>query len=420
MPDWTRSMQQTFEYHVVDPNTWKDKSQLHIITGSSIERDSETDTLGSASINMTELVDECYIRIYLITVQDGVREKHTLGTYLVQTPSSSFDGRVRNISADAYTPLLELKENPPPVGFYIRKKENIMEAAYKLVSDHARAPAAETTSSNVLSYDFVANNDDTWFSFISDLISNAKHVFDLDENGRILFAPIQETASLQPVYTFNDDNSSVLYPDVELDHDLYGIPNVVEIIHSTSDRYYTCRVVNDDPDSPISTVNRGREIIHREINPEVNGALIEDVVTCYKVEYDKETKTYKATYEEVIPEDEKALDVKTTSGEKVYSYSRTIEYTDRTEKETGYLIKIKESKELKQYAIDLLKELSTVNYTVTFTYAYRPIRLGDCVRLNYTAADIINVKAKIISQSIKCTPGCPVTAKAVYTEKLWR
>ena len=24
MPDWTKTMQQTFEYYVVDPGTWKD------------------------------------------------------------------------------------------------------------------------------------------------------------------------------------------------------------------------------------------------------------------------------------------------------------------------------------------------------------------------------------------------------------
>ena len=31
-----------------------------------------------------------------------------------------------------------------------------------------------------------------------------------------------------------------------------------------------------------------------------------------------------------------------------------------------------------------------------------------------------NIKAKVISQSIECVPGCPVTEKAVFTTKLWR
>ena len=28
MPDWKKSMQQTFEYYIVDPGTWKDKDQI--------------------------------------------------------------------------------------------------------------------------------------------------------------------------------------------------------------------------------------------------------------------------------------------------------------------------------------------------------------------------------------------------------
>ena len=72
------------------------------------------------------------------------------------------------------------------------------------------------------------------------------------------------------------------------------------------------------------------------------------------------------------------------------------------------------------YAEQLLRELSTLEYTVSYTHGYCPVRIGDCVRLNYERAGIIDVKAKIISQSIKCEAGCPVTEKAVFTKKLWR
>ena len=75
--------------------------------------------------------------------------------------------------------------------------------------------------------------------------------------------------------------------------------------------------------------------------------------------------------------------------------------------------------EIKEYAESLLKELSTVEYEVTYTHGYCPVRIGDCVRLNYPAAGLNNVKAKVISQNIKCEPGCPVTEKAVFTNKLW-
>ena len=351
MANWFESMQQTFEYYLVDPITWKDTKQLNNVKSCTIDRDYETATLGSATIDVTESTGECYVRVYLITIQNGVRERHPLGTFLVQTPSTSFDGKIKDISLDVYTPLLELKENPPPIGYSILKGENIMDWAYRLVREKARAPVVKASSDETLYYDFVANTDDTWLTYLTDLIANAKFEFGLDELSRILFLPKQDTASLQPVVTFDDGNSSILYPDFSMSHDLYGIPNVVEVIYSSDKANYYSRIANDDPNSPISTVNRGREITHRVTNPELSG--------------------------------------------------------------------IPAQGQIDEYAKQLLRELSTLEYTVTYTHGYYPVRLGDCVRLNYERAGVKNVKAKVISQSIKCEPGCPVTEKAVFTEKLW-
>ena len=116
MADWLSSMQQTFEYYIVDPGTWKDSKLIDNVTSCTINRDCEAETLSSASIDIVDSVGECYIRVYLITIQNGVKERHPLGTYLVQTPSSSFNGKIRNVSMDTYTPLLELKEGLPALG----------------------------------------------------------------------------------------------------------------------------------------------------------------------------------------------------------------------------------------------------------------------------------------------------------------
>ena len=352
MADWLSSMQQTFEYYIVDPKTWKDIELIDTVKSSTIQRDAEAETLGSATIDMTESVGESYIRIYLITIQNGLRERHPLGTFLVQTPSLSFNGRLQNISVDAYTPLIELKESPPPLGYSILKNSNVMDFAYRLARERARAPVVKTECNTLLGMNFTASTDDTWLTFLSDLIANAKYNFALDEMGRILLSPYQDTASLQPVWTYNDDNSSILYPEISVDRDLYGIPNVVEVIHSNGAGYYFVRAVNDDPNSVTSTVSRGREIIHRVNNPDLVGKPTESQV--------------------------------------------------------------------KDYANQLLRELSVLEYTVTYTHGYCSVRLGDCVRLNYARAGITNIKAKVISQTIKCEPGCPVTEKAVFTTRLWR
>ena len=121
MIDWTQSMNQTYEYYVVNPSTWRDGDKIPNVKTASIVRDSTVETLGSATFDVTDLVGECYVRTYLIASQNGITERIPLGTHLVQTPSSSFDGKIRTISMDAYTPLLELKENPPPLGYSIFK-----------------------------------------------------------------------------------------------------------------------------------------------------------------------------------------------------------------------------------------------------------------------------------------------------------
>ena len=352
MTNWLSTMQQTFEYYIVDPGTWRDVKKVDNVLSSTINRDLYAETLGSASISIAESLGECYIRIYLITIQNGVREKHPLGTFMIQTPSYSFDGKIKNVTMDAYTPLLELKENMPPLGYSILKDENIMDRAYRIVREQVRAPVLKTVTEDKLFTNFVANVNDTWITFVYDLLANAKYSLYLDEMGRVLFTPQQDTASLQPVWTYDDSNSSILYPTLDIDHDLYGIPNVVEVIFSNGNSYYYGKAVNNDPSSPISTVNRGREITHRVTDPDLMG--------------------------------------------------------DPTEEQ------------IQAYAERVLREMSALEYTISYTHGYCPVRIGDCVRLNYSRAGLRGIKAKVISQSIKCEPGCPVTEKAVFTTQLWR
>ena len=352
MPDWTKSMEQTFEYYKVDPHSWHDDKLLTNIINSTIDRDSGADTLGSANFTTSEILGECYIRAYLVTIQNGIRERFPLGTFLVQTPSYSFDGMVRNVSIDAYTPLIELKEKPPELGYYIPKDRGVLEEAHRLINDNLRAPVIKTTTSDIVPYDFVSDVNDTWLTYIKDLVALTNYNITIDPMGKIMFEPKPLPGALAPIWEYNDDNSSILYPAVSLENDLYGIPNVVEVIYSTDEYNLYARIENDEDDSPISIQNRGREIVHRVTNPEIEG----------------------------IPNQDK----------------------------------------INRYAENLLKTMSSLEYTITYTHGYCPTTIGDCVMLNYKKAGLNNIKARIISQSISCVPGTPVKEKAVFMNNLWR
>ena len=127
---------------------------------------------------------------------------------------------------------------------------------------------------------------------------------------------------------------------------------MVEVVYSDEHDLYISRVVNDDENSPISTVNRGREIVQRIENPDIGGVPTQVMVD--------------------------------------------------------------------EYAEQQLESLSTLEYTVSYRHGYNGVRIGDCVRLNYERSGIVDIKARVINQSIKCDPGCPVSEKATFTQRLWR
>ena len=352
MPDWTKSMQQTYEYFIVDPKSWKDSRLLTTVQSCSITRDSTSDTLGSASFTIDESLGEVYIRVYLVTIQNGIRERHPLGTYLVQTNNPTYNGKNQSLSCTAYTPLIEMKENMPPIGYSFLKNDKILDAAYRVARDYARAPVAKNTGSKTFFSDFVADTNENALSFLRSLLEYADYSLELDEMGQIMFAPSQDLAALQPVWEFNDEQDSILHPSIAITNDIYGIPNVVEVIYSNNSDYYHVRVVNDDPNSPVSTVSRGREIVYRETNPSLSG------------------------------------------------------------NSTG--------PQIQEYAEILLRSLSTLSCTVTYTHGYCPVRVGDCVRLRCKQLGNNAIKAKVISQTIDCKPGCSVSETAAYTINVWR
>lgn len=351
MIDWHKSMQQSFEFYRVDPNTWADEKPMDLILSGSVTRDEDSETRCSAEFDTSDVFEECYVRVYLIAIQNGIKHPEPLGTFLCQTPNDKYDGRIHSISVDAYSPLTELKEKGPPIGYALMSGTNIMTAASEITRQSLRAPVVPASGTAILTSDFIANLDDTWLGFISDLIAKAGYHLDLDEMGRIIFSPEQDYYSLQPRWVYDDSNSSILFPELSVSRDLYNVPNVVEVVYSTDSETLYSRVVNDSKNSPISTVNRGREIVHRETSPDLVGSPTQW--------------------------------------------------------------------QLDLYAKDLLKRLSSLEYTLTYSHGYCPVRVGDCVLLNYTRQNLVNVKAKVTRQTIKCETGCRVEETAVYTENLW-
>lgn len=97
---------------------------------------------------------------------------------------------------------------------------------------------------------------------INDLLSALNYEsLSFDEDGVAIVQPYVSPADRAPEFTYQDNETSVMYPEVMQELDLFSIPNRWVLTVSDPDRdVLTSVFTNTDPASPTSTVRRGRII----------------------------------------------------------------------------------------------------------------------------------------------------------------
>ena len=268
MADWTQGMTRTYEFWEVDPATWGDERRLDSVTGATIVRDSDDETLGNASFDMDSWEGEKYIRTYMVTEQFGLRERWPLGTHLVQVDNTLFDGMRGSTTVQGFTPLKELADDYPPLFYYVDSGYATAHAA-RLMATYGRMPVDEGFDGGVLYEAHVAEDSDTWLSYIRGLLAKGCAHIALDSRGVALVAPDQDPSSLMPVRTFDDSNSSILRPEVRVTSNRPEVPNVVQVVYSTESGCLVGEAVNSDPSSETSTVALGRRKLLRVTSPDL-------------------------------------------------------------------------------------------------------------------------------------------------------
>lgn len=99
-------------------------------------------------------------------------------------------------------------------------------------------------------------------SAINDLLTAINYYsLSFDEEGYAYSRPYILPANREVDYVYRTDNSSVIKNGAKHKFDQFNIPNVFVRVLSRPERYLKSIYVNNDADSPISTVNRGYNIV---------------------------------------------------------------------------------------------------------------------------------------------------------------
>lgn len=199
----------------------------------------------------------------LVKMSNGYAE-FPLGVFLLTTPPRKADN-VGNIIRDieAYDLLQILVDDKVEQRYTVTAGTNYIAAVSTLLSGAGLTLVNLTPTDKTLPADRDWDPETPKLHIINDLLNavNYKSLV-IDENGVPVAEPYISPADRASEYTYKDDDKSVILPGVQEHLDLFGVANKFTAMVSQPDRpYLVSTYTNTNPDSPLSTVNRGRTIL---------------------------------------------------------------------------------------------------------------------------------------------------------------
>lgn len=265
--DWTESHEDTFEYIRVDARTMEEREALiGISPGGSISENLNTSLKVSGQLEMVGdlQLDDDLVRIYLNAASDTASVRLALGTFFASTPSRTVTDTTSTATVDMYSTLLQLDEDRVEATYTVAAGTNAIIQAKSLVEASGLAVnATPSTSTTTAAAVFeVGTSKLEIINYLLDFAGYSSAY--VDGMGTVMMTPYANPSTRQPVWTFEDGDNSIFLPQVTDELDWYSTPNVVVVTCSNADTVMTSVAVNDDPNSPYSTVNRGRRIVRTE------------------------------------------------------------------------------------------------------------------------------------------------------------
>lgn len=285
--DWNKGFSARYYLTVVDPTTWRDIQRVEI-TGGSVSRVS-TGLRQSADVDCTEFDPEreLWVRVYLDAAQAGDVAHVPLFTGLTSVPERSMDGNRTKYPLACYSVLKPAEDVLLQRGWFAPQGFNGAEVVTDLLSV-SPAPVEAEGGAPALSQSIIAENGENRLTMAEKVLAAINWRMTIDGDGTIHLCPAPTEIS----GTLGVDND-VVEPQVTLKADWFSCPNVFRAI--SGDSIAVAR--DDDEDSLLSTVSRGREIWREESSAQLNDGesleqyaqrrLQEEQAYAYSVRYNR-------------------------------------------------------------------------------------------------------------------------------------
>lgn len=251
-----------------------DKSNLslgYVTATGTIDYDSDATIKACATFNIKEIkdinvIDERIRPIFGLWTPTGWIE-YPLGVFILSSPTKYSDGIKLSRECDAYDKTVILREDKLTNRLFIQKGTPYTDAVISVLS------SAGITSYNLTASDLITSQDlefeiGTQKIEVINALLKAINYYDLyfDENGTATAKPYESAILRQAEYSYETNSKSIIkntgYSETL---DVFNAPNViVRYVSSPEAGELVASYTNDDPQSILSTVSRGRNIVSCE------------------------------------------------------------------------------------------------------------------------------------------------------------
>jgi hypothetical protein len=205
---------------------------------------------------------EMYVRVYMDTMQNGEYGHEALFTGLATSPKKDAYAVLQDRSLDCYSVLKPADDVILPRGWYALSGANSGDLIRELLRI-IPAPVVVDDYSPILSTTIIAEDDETHLSMTDKILTAINWRMWVLGDGTVRVGAY----SLDPTATFDPIEYDVCEAPLSIKEDWYSCPNVYKAV--SDDMTGIAR--DDDPDSPLSTVRRGREVWMVENNVALSG-----------------------------------------------------------------------------------------------------------------------------------------------------
>lgn len=254
--DWSKGFSASYYATFIDPKTWRDTERFEI-TGGSVKR-FDSGLRCSADVNCVKYDQstEKWVRIYLDAAQTGSSAHVPLFTGLATAPESDIDGNLFTDSLVCYSVLKSAQDILLPLGYYAQAGVKGADLIKQLLSEGTPAPVTIIGDSPQLSQYIIAESNENNLSMAEKILAAINWRLRLKGDGSIELCGLSRSSKVK----FDPLNNDSIEPQLRAVNDWYSCPNVFRAIMGN-----TSAVARDDSLlSPLSTINRGREIWREE------------------------------------------------------------------------------------------------------------------------------------------------------------